>query len=104
MSEIHATAIYDRWELNPDGKSPGIFMADPEGGDPICLAIFARVYHPGLLDQALAKRALLDRLEAAESSVAKWEAWFDRATADDDCDYLNGDGWSDATAIRKGFA
>lgn len=48
--------------------------------------------------------ALLDRLEAGEAIVAKWEDWFDRATAGDDCEYLNGAGWSDATAIRKGFA
>jgi hypothetical protein len=42
-----------RWELDPEGKTPGIYMDDPEGGDPICLCAIKRVYHPGLLSAAL---------------------------------------------------
>lgn len=42
-----------RWELDPEGRSPGIYMDDPEGGDPICLCVVKRVYHPDLLSASL---------------------------------------------------
>ena len=32
-----------RWELDPEGRSPGIYMDDPEGGDPLCLCVVRRV-------------------------------------------------------------
>lgn len=83
MSALKACAILDCWELNPDGKSPGIFIDDPEGGDPMCLAIFSRVYHPELLHDALAKEALLvalhDAIAAPKGVVpASAEAFYDQ--------------------------
>lgn len=42
-----------RWELDPEGRSPGIYMEDPEGGGPICLCVVKRVYHPDLLSASL---------------------------------------------------
>lgn len=41
------------WELDPAGKSPGIYIDDPKGGDPICLATLARIYHEDALRSAL---------------------------------------------------
>lgn len=41
------------WELDPTGKSPGIYMDDPVGGDPICLCTISRLFHPALLAEAL---------------------------------------------------
>lgn len=68
MSAQKAYFISDRWELNPDGKSPGIWIDDPEGGDPICLALIRRIFHPELLSNALAKEALLVALHDAIQS------------------------------------
>lgn len=34
-----------------------------------------------------------------ERLLAAWRRWYDRATDDDDCEYLNGAGWADATSL-----
>lgn len=41
------------WELDPTGRTPGIYMDDPAGGDPICLCTISRLHHPELLVEAL---------------------------------------------------
>lgn len=46
----------------------------------------------------------VDRAVAAEAKVKRWEEWYDRASSDDDYDYLNGTAWQDAAAIRAGEA
>lgn len=73
---------------------------------PQAALIVAAINHlPALLDRLEAAEARFVDLEyrsaATESRLREWDAWFDRATADDDCEYLNGAGWSDATAIRE---
>lgn len=52
-AERRAYLMTGRWELDPEGKAPGIYMDDPEGGDPICLCVVKRVYHPDLLSASL---------------------------------------------------
>lgn len=42
------------------------------------------------------------RAVAAEEKARRWDEWHDRASADDDCEYLNGSAWADAEAIRAG--
>lgn len=44
-------------------------------------------------------RNLLPDIIAALRERDAWRAWHARATADDDCEYLNGSGWDDAAAI-----
>ena len=34
------------WELDPTGANPGIYVDDPAGGDPICLATIKRLHRP----------------------------------------------------------
>jgi len=47
-----------QWECSSDG-TPGIWMTDPEGGDPHCLATIKRLYRPDALRAALAAAPLL---------------------------------------------
>lgn len=35
-----------RWELDPTGRNPGIYIDDPDGGDPLCLATIKRLHRP----------------------------------------------------------
>ena len=38
--------------------------------------------------------------ETLREALVQWQDWYRRATADDDCEYLNGDGWADASEIN----
>jgi hypothetical protein len=51
--EVRAYLVIRKWELDPTGTHPGIYIDDPEGGDPICLAQIARLFHGELLTKAL---------------------------------------------------
>lgn len=39
-------------------------------------------------------------LRGVKAGLDAWNHWYDRATADDDCEYLNGEGWDDAAKLR----
>ncbi|WP_303763739.1 hypothetical protein [Sphingobium yanoikuyae] len=108
-----AKATIGNWKVVPNAGKPIIAM--PGGGNLFqgyiatwqeADLIVAAINHlPALLDRLEAAEARFVDLEyrsaATESRLREWDAWFDRATADDDCEYLNGAGWSDATAIRE---
>lgn len=58
-----------------------------------------------LLDLAAEITRLRTELAEAHTRGVKagleaWNHWYDRATADDDCEYLNGEGWGDAAKLR----
>lgn len=40
------------------------------------------------------------RLQGRREGLEAWNRWYDAATADDDCEYLNGEGWNDAAKLR----
>lgn len=42
-----------------------------------------------------------DDAERGEVLLTRWMRWFEKATADDDCEYLNGSGWDDAQRIYE---
>jgi len=39
-----------RWELDPDGTNPALYITDPKGGDPLIVASIKRIHRPDILE------------------------------------------------------
>lgn len=74
VGEVRAYLMTGTWELDPTGRSPGIYINDPDGGDPICLGTLSRIYHPELLRAALASPPALEQGEAVDRAAVLEEA------------------------------
>ena len=75
---------YDRPDLSAWQEAQGEYF------DPTILEIISE--YAAWRDTHPPAAALLEAL-------GRWQEWYHRATADDDCEYLNGDGWADASEI-----
>lgn len=79
------------WELDPEGKSPGIYVDDPAGGDPICLATIRRIHHKARLHAALGCIPAGYVMVPTEPTEAMIDRFVSRAL----CVSVHGDGgWS----------